>query len=240
MTKRLSDSIFEDSQNMTEKVESGIQKIEQMGKQIETIKQTVNISHTTVNDLQQKINSIMGFLENINQIAEQTNLLALNAAIEAARAGEQGKGFAVVADEVRKLAEGSAKTVKDINRVIQDISVQMKTTVESSINGNKAVEVGERLICDVSSYFGEFKQVFNKTNQSLLNETKMIEKISESFLQIQAQIENVACISEENAASTQEVVSTIEMENSNILAIGFSIKEINTLSGDLSSILRNA
>ena len=240
ITKDISDSIHEDSQNMTLKVASGIQKIEQMENQMKVIKHTVNMSHSTVDELQQKIESIMGFLENINQIAEQTNLLALNAAIEAARAGEQGKGFAVVAEEVRKLADGSSKTVKDINRVIQDISIQTKTTVDYSIDGSKAAEVGEELISEVSSYFSEFKEAFNKTNQSLLKETKMIEKISNSFIKIQNDMENVACISEENAASTQEVVSTIELENDSMLSIGTSIKEIHALSGDLSSIISNS
>ena len=240
ITKDISDSIHEDSQNMTLKVASGIQKIEQMENQMKVIKHTVNMSHSTVDELQQKIESIMGFLENINQIAEQTNLLALNAAIEAARAGEQGKGFAVVAEEVRKLADGSSKTVKDINRVIQEISIQTKTTVDYSIDGSKAAEVGEELISEVSSYFSEFKEAFNKTNQSLLKETKMIEKISNSFIKIQNDMENVACISQENAASTQEVVSTIELENDSMLSIGTSIKEIHALSGDLSSIISNS
>ena len=240
MTKKLSDGIFEDSKTMSEKVESGIIKIDQIDKQIKTIKQAVSLSNTTVKELQSQINNIMGHLENINQIAVQTNLLSLNAAIEAARAGEQGKGFSVVAEEVRKLAEGSAQTVKAINAIMEDISIKTKATVLSSDNGSKAVEVGENLITDVSSYFGEFKEVFTKTNQALVKETEMIDKISDSFNQMQEQIGNVACISEENAASTQEVVASIEMDNNNILAIGVSIKEIHQLSGDLSTTLQKA
>ncbi len=239
-TKSISESIFYDSQNMTREVENGIFKVEQMENQIKTIKQAVSISHTTVSDLQKKINRITDLLKNINQIAEQTNLLALNASIEAARAGEQGKGFAVVADEVRKLAEGSTKIVKDINLVIEDISVQTETTVESSVNGYNAVTEGEKLTGDVSSYFTEFKKVFNRTNQSLLDEAKMIEKISGSFINIKEQVENVACISEENATSTREVVLTVQRENSDIVKIGQTIKDINILSSELSSMVHNS
>lgn len=238
-TKSISESIFDDSRNMTEEVENGIFKVEQMENQIKTIKQAVSISYSTVSDLQKKISRISEFLENINQLAEQTNLLALNASIEAARAGEQGKGFAVVADEVRKLAEGSTKVVKDINVVIQDIALQTETTVESSVNGYNAVKEGEKLTCEVSSYFTEFKKVFNRTNKSLLDEAKMIEKISDSFIHIKEQVENVACISEENAASTREVVSTVQRENSDIVKIGQSIKDINMLSSELSSMVQN-
>lgn len=240
ITQSISNSLFEDSHLMVDKVGSGIKKIEQLNNQIKAIKQTVNTSLSTAFLLQQKVDNIEKFLDSINQIAEQTNLLALNAAIEAARAGEQGKGFAVVAEEVRKLAEGSAKTVKEINTIIKDISLQTKTTVEIASNGNKAVEVGESLIGDVASYFSEFSEIFSKTNQSLANEANMIAKISINFMQIQEQIENVASISEQHAASTQEVVSTLEAENSNMSAIGLSIKEIGALSGELSSIFRNA
>ena len=238
-TKSISESIFNDSQNMTQEVQNGITKVGQMENQIKTIEQAVSISHNTVIDLQTKMNRITDFLENINQIAEQTNLLALNASIEAARAGEHGKGFAVVADEVRKLAEGSTKIVKDINVVIQDISLQTETAVESSVNGYNAVKEGEKLTNDVSSYFTEFKKVFNRTNQSLVDEAKMIEKISDSFIHIKEQVENVACISEENTASTQEVVSTVQRENSDIVKIGQSIKDINILSNELSSMVQN-
>lgn len=205
-----------------------------------TIKQTVNTSLTTVVELQQKVDTIVSFLNNINEIAEQTNLLALNAAIEAARAGEQGKGFAVVADEVKRLAEDSANTVKNINSIIQDISLQTKTAVENASNGNNAVEVREDLIADVSAYFGEFRDIFNKTNQSLVHEADMIKKITSNFMQIQEQIENIASISEQQAASTQEVVSTLDAENNNTYALALSIKEINAQSGELSSILKNA
>lgn len=238
-TKSISESIYNDSQNMTKEVQNGISKVDEMENQIKTIEQAVSISHTTVIDLQKKMHRITDFLENINQIAEQTNLLALNASIEAARAGEQGKGFAVVADEVRKLAEGSTKIVKDINVVIQDISLQTETAVESSVNGYNAVKEGEKLTNDVSTYFTEFKKVFNKTNQSLMDEAKMIEKISDSFIHIKEQVENVACISEENAASTQVVVSTVQTANSGIVNIGQSIKDINELSSELSSMVQN-
>ncbi|EPR08296.1 hypothetical protein [Ruminiclostridium papyrosolvens] len=67
----------------------------------------------------------------------------------------------------------------------------------------------------------------------------MIEKISDSFIIIKEQVENVACISEENAASTQEVVSTVQRENSDIVKIGLSIKDINILSSELSSMIQN-
>jgi methyl-accepting chemotaxis protein len=93
-------------------------------------------------------------------ISFQTNLLALNASVEASRAGEAGTGFAVVAEEVRNLAmrssssssgaaamigdavarvaEGSEAAVRlaegfaRITKVVDDVSVRMKSIGESS------------------------------------------------------------------------------------------------------------
>lgn len=69
----------------------------------------------------------------IMQIVNQTNLLALNAAIEAARAGEAGRGFAVVADEIRSLADGSQKTVVQIQKVTNAVITSVENLSNSVV-----------------------------------------------------------------------------------------------------------
>jgi methyl-accepting chemotaxis protein len=232
----ISEDLSLNSLNMTEKVFTGLEKIELMENQMKTINQAVGTSLTTVNQLQNKTNEIITFLQNINDIAEQTNLLALNAAIEAARAGEQGRGFAVVAEEIRKLAEGSSKIVEDINTIIADISSQPQNAVDTVNQGNNAVEEGNSILIEVAQYFSDFKDTFEVTNKALRNESDIIDRVTLNFTSIQEQTENVASISQENSASTEEVAATMENLNDDMKSMNNVLKEINSLSDNLDKM----
>lgn len=235
-TRKASDEVLENSNSMMQNVAVGTKKVQQMGNQMKTINEAVGTSLTIVNQLQNKTNDIISFLDAINNIAEQTNLLALNATIEAARAGEQGKGFAVVADEVRKLAEGSSEIVKDINDIIMELSRQSEEAVETVKQGDTALEAGNDILDDVLTYFNDFTGGFQKTNQLVAKETKMIEKVSSNIISIQEEIESVANISQQQAASTEEVAATMENLNNDVASMDSTINRINSLSSELEQI----
>ncbi|NHK33074.1 MAG: hypothetical protein FK730_17125 [Asgard group archaeon] len=77
----------------------------------------------------QTIQNIETSMQVIEDIANQTNILALNAAIEAARAGEYGRGFAVVSDNVRRLAEETKNNAVDIQKLTENIVVNIGGSV---------------------------------------------------------------------------------------------------------------
>ncbi|WP_053217242.1 methyl-accepting chemotaxis protein [Virgibacillus senegalensis] len=238
-TIAISQQIADQSDVMNNKVQDGWDKIQRVTEHFTTVNSAIGTTAVTVSDLQSSLETVNSLLEGIKQIAEQTNLLALNAAIESARAGEQGKGFAVVADEVRKLAEQSANITVDITEVTNTLFHKSQEAQDKSSQGESAVEEGQKLLTEVSQFFEEMKDSFQGTNEQLSLGMEEIKSATDNFVHIQSQIENVANISEENAASTQEIVSTLENEHELIAVINDAVAEINKLSGELKEMVKN-
>ncbi|WP_326498378.1 methyl-accepting chemotaxis protein [Clostridium brassicae] len=104
VTEQVNKSIRQVAESATNLANAGQSSIEMVGK---------------LNDKKSDTAEILQFIRNISA---QTNLLGLNAAIESARAGEYGRGFSVVASEVRKLAEQSQESVKNIEKILEEMN----------------------------------------------------------------------------------------------------------------------
>jgi methyl-accepting chemotaxis protein len=66
---------------------------------------------------------------------------------------------------------------------------------------------------------------------------RRIESLIDKFIQVQKQIENMASLSEENAASVEEILATVENDNDQILAINTAIKEIDEMCTKLAELV---
>lgn len=237
-TIAISQGLVEKSDEMNIKVQDGWNKIQQATEHISTVNSTIRLTALTVSEVHSSLEKVNSLLEGIKQIADQTNLLALNAAIESARAGEHGRGFAVVADEVRKLAEQTAEITVSIADVTHTLFHKSKEAREKSSEGETAVKEGQHLLAEVADYFSEIRDSFEQTNNELSKGMGEIKSATDTFSHIQAQIGNMANISEENAASTEEIVATLEEEHGMISSINQSVAEIKKLSGELKEMVK--
>jgi methyl-accepting chemotaxis protein len=235
----ISEGVVHKSNQMSGKVEAGWNKINDVNEHMKTLNTTIDHSAETVNDLKTSLLEINKLLEGIKTIAGQTNLLALNASIESARAGEQGKGFAVVAEQIRNLSNQSKDIIEEINLVTSEIFEKSDRASKMSQEGTLAAEEGIKIISEVATYFNDIKNTYQITNKELSGSMKQISAAANNFIQVQEQITNLASISEENSASTEEILSIIEDENSKVAYINSSLEEVHMLSRKLKDLVRD-
>lgn len=230
-TSKTLDSTFRMSSELKEEIKNSIQNVNQMSediqnsskKLIEARKNIVffskSISDASIQEtdlaqrmktLSQEAIQIKDVLNVISDIADQTNLLALNAAIEAARAGEHGRGFAVVADEVRNLAEGTQKSLDQINitvnTIVQSISAATASMEENSKNISALMQVASKTEEAVESATQSMLQSEQRSQISANDFTKTGEDVN-FFVE---KIREINEISATNMRNTEEIASASE------------------------------
>lgn len=173
--------------------------------QVNTAMHDINESITCLKAAIDKVGSASEEITNITaviaDIAEETNLLSLNASIEAARAGENGKGFAVVATQIGKLAQTSAESVHTIEGLIQQINGYVADCVtQANVSVGNIGESSQLITVALET----FDSIFN--NIAAANE--LVESMVAKVGKVDDVATNVAAISEEQAASSQEILAT--------------------------------
>lgn len=237
-TKILSNDTKLNSNNMKKVIKQSSHEIDLMVQQMNTIDNAVGTALNNMSDLKTSMEKINDSLTGITAIAKQTNLLALNASIEASRAGESGKGFSVVASEIGKLAEVSSRTVKEIYDVIEEIHIATDITLEKVSGGKDAVNVGNDFINNVKDGFAKLEESAEAISDKVNKEDTMILDISSSFDLIMEQLENISAVSEEHAASTEEVLAAIENQYSLVSSLTQEMSSINNQSQHLRRLIK--
>lgn len=197
----------------------------------------VNAMNVRVKDqmqgLSSNISEIEAVIESINGITAQTNLLALNASIEAARAGEHGRGFAVVAAEVRKLAEQSRKETEMIQKTVQDILEASKQT-STVIDENMLLMDGQNeSVTHTESSFAKQAEIAEQIGHSVDELTLKLEEMVGQKEQAMLSIQNVSAISEETAASAEQVSASAAAQQVELERVARATDDMNKIAGEL-------
>lgn len=153
---------------------------------------------TSMEEITRTSAGIQKIVKTIEDVAFQTNILALNAAVEAARAGTAGKGFAVVADEVRNLSIRTSDAVKQTVMLIDETSEAVN---EGSRMANETATNLERVTEDILAFISTLDEITEASKE----QATAIGKINAGVLEITTVTESNSAISEESAATSQQL-----------------------------------
>ncbi len=220
----------------TEAAGQGGRIVESTASQMKHIDTSVQEAEQVMKQLEFKSKDITSILNVINGIADQTNLLALNAAIEAARAGESGRGFSVVAEEVRKLAVQSADSAKEIEKLIQEIVLEIAKSQDMFKTVNREVHAGLGMTEEAKESFQNIYEAAEGMSKKLtqLNDTA-IDLSSGSKLVSQA-MQEMRQVSRESAANIQDIAASAEEQLASMEEISSSSVTLANMAEELKEL----
>lgn len=215
------------SNSMVAALESSNRSVEA----VEQISDQINSTNDAILEINKAVKMIL-------DIAGQTKLLSLNASIEAAHAGESGKGFAVVADEIKNLSEQSTNGAETIKQIANNILEKSSTSVELSKEIRQIIDKEQEDITTTQKCFDALSSSINGSLEVAKNIHDRIVQLEDIKNGIISNINDLSAISEENAASNQEVTANVTNIAESIKDVSVKAEEMEHMSEELKELMK--
>ena len=228
--KSKSGNLLDEAEHTITSGEEGSLSINQLEEQNEHVEKNVDLSYEKIKTLETHSTKISDIVGTINSISEETELLSLNASIEAARAGEHGRGFAIVAESIGKLAAESTSATTNIEKIIEELCIDIGDTVSNVEEVKKAVTAQIQATQKVKKIFHDFKKLAEQTSGSVTGIDELIEEMYEIDRSIMEAAQSIRDISQKTEDLSGDAASSLDEE---VKDVQNSVQSLTTISNEL-------
>lgn len=170
--------------------------------------------------------------QKVNELARQLNLRCeqiegMLKSIEAGHAGVQGKVFSVAAVNIKDLSEATAKTVSDIEGVLQGMKADTSDMIERSEVSLKQVETGRQQVIDANRLFGEIVQNIQNIQVQCHTVLKHSGEMIGKLQQVNEQIRTTGRFFAETASHTSKVAEEVRNRSDESKEMVHKLRKLN-------------
>lgn len=198
------------SREVAQAAQSARKTLTELNQSMNQVKKAVDDVHHQTNETHFSVEKISDMTDMITSIASQTNMLSLNASIEAARAGDMGKGFAVVAEEIRKLAEQSNTSAVEIQEVLGQLKNNSDISVSTMEQVQEIIQVQAAKLIQTNHAFETVGSGIEQSVQGIGKIMQEMDSLNGARNHTVSEVQNVASLAQQNAASIEETAASID------------------------------
>ena len=205
----------------------GAQNMQQTMQEMEETFFSAQKANELASQLNLRCEQIAGMLKSIEDISTQTTTLSHNVSIKAGHAGVQGKVFSVAAVNIKDLSEAAAKTVSDIEGVLQGMKADTSDMIERSEVSLKQVETGRQQVIDANRLFGEIVQNIHNIQAQCHTVLKHSGEAIGELQQVKEQIRTTGRFFAETASHTSKVAEEVRNRSDESKEMVHKLRKLN-------------
>ena len=205
----------------------GAQNMQQTMQEMEETFFSAQKANELASQLNLRCEQIAGMLKSIEDISTQTTTLSHNVSIKAGHAGVQGKVFSVAAVNIKDLSEAAAKTVSDIEGVLQGMKADTSDMIERSEVSLKQVETGRQQVIDANRLFGEIVQNIQNIQVQCHTVLKHSGEAIGELQQVKEQIRTTGRFFAETASHTSKVAEEVRNRSDESKEMVHKLRKLN-------------